>query len=652
MRFSILLLLTIFFSSNSIFAQKKLGLIVAVGKYPEFGRWKNLSSANDLKYLKAALIKNGFEEKNIDTLQDEKATKAAILKGLDDLYKKATKGDIVIFHFSGHGQQIEDDNGDEADGYDEALIPYDAKANYDPVSYNGQNHLRDDELGEKLALIRNKIGAEGSLVVVLDACHSGTATRANEFSISRGDPIPFQKPGYKAKNVLTMADLSKQAEGYFASPKESSANMIVFSASSPNQVNYETKDADQIGVGSLSYAFAKAISSLGKESDYKLLFEKIKVLIQVEYPMQIPLIEGNTSQKVFSGNYISRDEIIPIQKWLNETTFIINQGVLNGIKRGSVIKVMSTDGNLQAEGTIKQVATFQSICEINKSLPKNDAYEVKIDAVNNGSFASTVFVRNSAEKPGGIVETQVSKLIRKHPFLSLNNNADFMIGIEKANTGIKLSLLEKGDSIHWVKNLAKGDTLAQADFDQMLDQVKKSMRIKYFRTMSDGGSLADNMDVEIIPRTSTEKKEGEIRMKPLSLYDIKLTNNSVNNLYYTIIDLMPDNEVKVLLPTDYEEPQDRFIRAGQSYSISDVEVDEHTPMGKEFFKVIFTKTPMDLRNIFNRQRTRSNSELLSFEQVVDDMFSDGNLNQATRSNIGNVKVDEVGILTRSFSIIK
>ena len=44
---------------------KKLALIVAIGKYPEGGRWKNLSSENDLKYIKAALQKNGFAEKDM-----------------------------------------------------------------------------------------------------------------------------------------------------------------------------------------------------------------------------------------------------------------------------------------------------------------------------------------------------------------------------------------------------------------------------------------------------------------------------------------------------------------------------------------------------------------------------------------------------------
>jgi hypothetical protein len=144
----IFLLLTLLFCFQA-FTQKKLGLIVAVGDYPNGGRWKDLSSINDVRFIKAALLKNGFDLNNVDSLFNEKATKKNILAALDALYAKASENDIVFFHFSGHGQQIQDDNGDEADGYDEALIPYDAQGMYDPVSYNGQNHLRDDELGAK-----------------------------------------------------------------------------------------------------------------------------------------------------------------------------------------------------------------------------------------------------------------------------------------------------------------------------------------------------------------------------------------------------------------------------------------------------------------------------------------------------------------------
>ena len=79
------------------YAQKKIALIVAVGDYPQGGRWRNLSSMNDLKYVKAALEKNGFAEKDIDTVLNETATKANIVKALDRLIENTNAGDIVYF---------------------------------------------------------------------------------------------------------------------------------------------------------------------------------------------------------------------------------------------------------------------------------------------------------------------------------------------------------------------------------------------------------------------------------------------------------------------------------------------------------------------------------------------------------------------------
>ena len=101
-------------------------------------------------------------------------------------------GDIVVLHYSGHGQQIYDDDGDEIDGYDEAIIPYDGKISFKTGKYGGENHLRDDELGRMINQIRKKIGQAGDVIVILDSCHSGTATR--DFSPSRGTDIKFEIP--------------------------------------------------------------------------------------------------------------------------------------------------------------------------------------------------------------------------------------------------------------------------------------------------------------------------------------------------------------------------------------------------------------------------------------------------------------------------
>jgi hypothetical protein len=72
-------------------------------------------------------------------------------------------GDVLWFHFSGHGEQVKDGSGDEADGKDEALVPIDARAT--------RALIADDVINE--CLVENL--PEGvTLYAVFDCCHSGT----------------------------------------------------------------------------------------------------------------------------------------------------------------------------------------------------------------------------------------------------------------------------------------------------------------------------------------------------------------------------------------------------------------------------------------------------------------------------------------------
>ena len=114
--------------------------------------------------IQIQLQKNGFNENNIITLTDKQATKKGIEAAFNNLANRVKSGDVIYFHFSGHGQLITDLNNDERDeygdliGYDTALIPYDACRKYDPIKYRGENHIIDDELNEWLHLIKSKIG--------------------------------------------------------------------------------------------------------------------------------------------------------------------------------------------------------------------------------------------------------------------------------------------------------------------------------------------------------------------------------------------------------------------------------------------------------------------------------------------------------------
>ena len=158
-------------------AQQKRALVIGIGDYPAESGWRKISGDRDVELIVPMLRNNGFGQENIVTLVNEEATKSAIEAAFRDLAGVAEDRDELYIHFSGHGQQVTDISGDEPDGLDEALIPYDAAIEYGRNGYRGQNHILDDELGVWLEALRESVGPKGVIVVALDACHSGDATR-------------------------------------------------------------------------------------------------------------------------------------------------------------------------------------------------------------------------------------------------------------------------------------------------------------------------------------------------------------------------------------------------------------------------------------------------------------------------------------------
>ena len=158
-------------------AQVNRALLVGIEDYPTESGWNKIHAHNDLDLVRAALISNGVLPKNIIELRDENATLSSIRKAFQSLSKVARSGDNVIVFFSCHGQRITDLNGDDPDGLDEALIPFDALMEYGQRGYKGENHLVDDEINALLHSITNRITPRGHLLLLLDACHSGDGDR-------------------------------------------------------------------------------------------------------------------------------------------------------------------------------------------------------------------------------------------------------------------------------------------------------------------------------------------------------------------------------------------------------------------------------------------------------------------------------------------
>ena len=279
----ICIILLIAASYNLSHATKR-ALVIGIGNYPEASGWAKINGDKDLPIVRDMLLANGFQSKDIVELKNESATADAIRKALDALVSKAAKGDVIYIHFSGHGQQITDIHGDEEDGFDEAWIPIDAQFSYAKGTYEGENHILDDQLNQWLSQLRSKVGATGKITVVADACHSGGGSRGDEDEteyVVRGTSDAFVIPGN-----------TKPFSG-----EVGTIDWIFISACKSYQCNYEYK-----GTGSLTYALGQQKANLSS-TPAKQIQRSIRSTIASIIPFtQTPVLEASvegTQQSLF-----------------------------------------------------------------------------------------------------------------------------------------------------------------------------------------------------------------------------------------------------------------------------------------------------------------------------------------------------------------
>lgn len=106
------------------------------------------------------------------------------------LVSNAQPGDSFFLHYSGHGANQKDTDGDEKDGYDETLVP---------IDYAQNGMIIDDELN---ALLVKPLPKGCKLTAVFDCCHSGSVLDLPfTYSVDGNNEITFRdnrKEGLRA----------------------------------------------------------------------------------------------------------------------------------------------------------------------------------------------------------------------------------------------------------------------------------------------------------------------------------------------------------------------------------------------------------------------------------------------------------------------
>lgn len=157
---------------------RKFALLVGINDYPNSERFKNRNlqgCLNDVELQRNLLIyRFGFNPNDIKTLTNQEATRENILMSFEKhLIEQAKPGDVVVFHFSGHGSRVADPYGVSLDGLNSTFVP----ANDSSLAEQG---IVNDIMGRTLFLLMFALKQKTeNVTVVLDSCHSGGGIRGN-----------------------------------------------------------------------------------------------------------------------------------------------------------------------------------------------------------------------------------------------------------------------------------------------------------------------------------------------------------------------------------------------------------------------------------------------------------------------------------------
>ena len=297
-------------------------LLVGINNY-NHPRITNLKGCvNDVKNMKKYL-EGRFENPQIKTLFNNEATYYNIIDTFrSHLTANATKDDIVLFQYSGHGAReaaAREFKPFFPEGKEETLVCYDSRKN------NGHD-LADKEL----AVLIEEVAQTGAhVVVLLDCCHSGSGTReADDFRLGatrrtyhRALPRPIDTyiDGYYEKQLTET--------GKVVIP---SSKHVLLAACDRTQSARETT----IDTGVFTATLLNTLKKMGNDISYANLFLKCRVEIVNLSIDQTPQFDAvnrfNAHSKFLDGEDMA--DINKKEVFLEDGEWTMNYGAIDGIE--------------------------------------------------------------------------------------------------------------------------------------------------------------------------------------------------------------------------------------------------------------------------------------------------------------------------------
>ncbi len=519
-------------ASSSKSPRAKRALLIGIDKYRSGEISQLKGCVNDVELMEKILVsKFNVSSENIKVLKNEQATHAKIVSAIQThLIAKAKPNEVVILHFSGHGSQMRDADGDEIDHLDETLVPHDSRT-------PGVFDITDDEINGLLHQLTQKTK---NVTVILDSCHSGAAARGGTTvrEIAPDDRTPPPPADYaRSSRELGEGDANFRLNG---------SNYVLISGCLSSQRSNESV-FNESRYGALTWYLAEALQAAGDDTTYDSMMVEVQKNVSMRFPSQEPQLEGlGTNQIVFGTDKINTQPYL-LTEPLSEGKVQIQGGAVYGLKKDSVIEVYSPKTvNFEKSQPLAKIKIFQledfssqaEVVQGQRSIPKGS--KALIEAIHFGSTAIPIYI--------DVQSVPALKTVRQ----ALDKMETLSLSFVKKKSGAQLILQEQ----HGKVVLQSGDLeflrppipITKSNFEN--DVITTVKDFVQWLTVLELKNPNPRFSIKL--QIQRQKDSPNSRAPQQVISDTSLTyrvlNNSARDLYVYIFDVSSDGCVYLLHP--------------------------------------------------------------------------------------------------------
>lgn len=613
----------------------KYAVLIGVSQFKD-AQWEHLHGREEMDSLAKTLVQKGFLTENINLLTDRLATKNAIKNALEQLATVVEPGGVVYVHFSLHGQRLADDNIDpreESDGLDECLVPWDCPFFTDEQAtashYAGENHIRDDEIGIWTDAIRKKLGESGQLVVVFDACYSGTATRRagqkkQKATLWLGRTIPDGVP-----ERLPVKPIGSENADQIAP-------MLAIFASLPDQFIPDLL---------LTSAVQQALGAAGPGTTCGGFFTDILSIVKARTATVEPYAEGLEALgdiPLFGGGLLAPRAYFQVAHVYHLESVGLDQGAFANLYPGTEVRfypagtaMAELDKNAPfAEGIVTKSAEMTAKIAVKARSPYTEADLRRAWVyVTKWVISDRKLAIKMPEKESNLLGIVREKLAQNENFKLETGDVEL-----EADSALLRVYDREGLLLHEFGTAARPGDIAE-DVERFLLQYQRFVTLKALRYSNEKAAVTWS----IYPARQSNRCEatgesfwftpetGTYDMRPGDCFGIELTNNSRETVYFSMLNFpakafLPNTDL-VLIPLPGDAPEAYSIPPGKTWKSSEFDrgycwIIEPDAMGLESLKLVTALSPVHLREAMRTRAATRHLETVGKSALMDvqDVF--------------------------------